>query len=170
MSQSHAADTLPAVDVPRFREAMSRIASAVHVLTTDGASGRCGATVSAACSLTDAPPALIVCVNRTSRIHAAVLENRVFCLNTLAGHQSALSDIFAGRAGADMEPRFAAASWEQLVTGAPVLSDALMSADCSLLQAHDVGSHTIFVGALKAVQLGSAAEALVYKGRAYHSL
>lgn len=164
------AAALPALDIARFREAMSRIATAVHVLTTDGVSGRCGATVSAACSLTDSPPALVVCVNRSSRIHAAVMENRVFCLNTLAGHQSGLSDTFAGRNGADMEPRFASAEWIIGATGAPVLVGALMSADCSLMQSHDVGSHSIFIGALKDVRLGEAHDALIYKARSYHSL
>ena len=52
------------VDSVAFREAMSRFAGAVHVVTTDGAHGRRGVTVSAACSVSDNPATLLVSVGR----------------------------------------------------------------------------------------------------------
>ena len=49
-----------------FRDAMARLGAAVNIITTDGAAGRGGITATAVCSVTDDPPTLLVCLNRTS--------------------------------------------------------------------------------------------------------
>jgi cob(II)yrinic acid a,c-diamide reductase len=48
-----------AVEPRLYREAMSRFAGAVHVVTTDGPYGRRGVTVIAACSVSDDPPTIL---------------------------------------------------------------------------------------------------------------
>jgi hypothetical protein len=45
---------------------MARLGAAVNVVTTDGSAGRCGFTASAVCAITDEPPTLLVCMNRSS--------------------------------------------------------------------------------------------------------
>jgi flavin reductase len=50
---------LEAVDQRLYREAMSRYGAAVHVITTDGSSGKAGFTATAVCSVTDDPPTLL---------------------------------------------------------------------------------------------------------------
>ena len=47
-----------------YRDAMARFAGAVHVITTDGRAGKRGTTVIAACSVSDIPPTVLVCLNR----------------------------------------------------------------------------------------------------------
>lgn len=41
-----------------FRDAMSKLAAAVNIITTEGPAGRAGFTASAVCSVTDEPPTL----------------------------------------------------------------------------------------------------------------
>jgi hypothetical protein len=55
----------------QFRDAMARLGAAVNIVTTDGTAGRAGFTASAVCSVTDDPPTLLVCLNRSSRGSAA---------------------------------------------------------------------------------------------------
>jgi len=57
------------VDSVLFREAMSRLGAAVHVITTAGPGGKAGATATAVCSVSDAPPTLLMCLNRRSQTH-----------------------------------------------------------------------------------------------------
>ena len=59
-----------------FVDAMSRVASTVHIVTTDGPGGRVGATVSAMTSVSaDTPmPTLLVCLNRAVRFRTAVFS------------------------------------------------------------------------------------------------
>ncbi|WP_242390352.1 flavin reductase [Polymorphum gilvum] len=146
------------------------MATAVHIVTTDGAAGRFGATVSAVCSVTDTPPCLLVCLNRTSRVHAAILSNGVFCVSTLPAGAEPLADAFAGRTQIAMDERFALARWDALATGAPALATASVNADCKVLRTMEMGTHSIIVGALQGVRYGAVGETLVYKDRAYRAL
>jgi len=86
----------------RFLLGMSHAACTVNVVTTDGAAGRHGVTVSAMVSVSaDTPqPTLLVCIHHRSAVAAAVLANGVFCVNVLRDDQAHISDNFAGRSGA----------------------------------------------------------------------
>ena len=84
------------VDAAPFREAMSRLGAAVHVITTAGPGGKAGATATAVCSVSDAPPTLLMCLNRRSQTNPVVVENGVFCVNTLGAGEAEIADLFAG--------------------------------------------------------------------------
>src|SRR4029078_6653837 len=73
------------VEAATFREAMARLGAAVHVITTAGPGGKTGATATAACSVSDAPPTLLMCLNRKSQTNPVVVQNGVLCLKTLCG-------------------------------------------------------------------------------------
>src|SRR5919206_2511438 len=89
-----------------FREAMSRLGAAVHVITTAGPGGKTGATATAVCSVSDAPPTLLVCLNRRSQTNPILQQNGVFCVNTLGAGAIEIADIFAGRTGVMGSDRF----------------------------------------------------------------
>src|SRR5215467_9286734 len=150
-----------------FREAMSRLGAAVHVVTTAGAAGKTGFTATAVCSVSDAPPTILVCINRKSTGGPLMRENGVFCVNTLGADAEPIADMFAGRTGAQMEQRFALGTWGTLATGAPALADAVVALDCRVVDIKAVASHYVIFGAVEAVQMGAAGPALVYHERAY---
>lgn len=158
------------LDARNFREAMSRIATAVHVVTTDGPGGRMGATVSAACSVSDDPASILVCLNRQSRIHAAVLRNRCFCLNTLGDDHEIISDAFAGRNELEMHDRFATAKWTNLSTGCPGLDGAHLNVDCEVFSVTEMGTHSIIVGTVADLRMTGHGRSLLYVRRGYKSL
>src|SRR6202048_4097226 len=122
------------VDPALFREAMSRLGAAVHVITTAGPGGKAGATATAVCSVSDAPPMLLMCFNRRSQTNPAVVENGVFCVNTLGDGGAEIADIFAGRTGVLGTDRFATGEWTTLSTGSPVLVTAGGAFDCGLVE------------------------------------
>ena len=70
------------VEQKAFREAMSRLGAAVHVITTDGPSGKTGFTATAVCSVSDAPPTLLVCLNRGATSMPILRGNGVLTQNT----------------------------------------------------------------------------------------
>jgi flavin reductase len=157
-----------AVGQQDFRNAMARLGAAVHVITTDGPAGPGGFTASAVTSVTDAPPTLLVCVNRNVSSLAAMLENGVLCVNTLSTRHRDVSRIFSTKV--PMEERFATARWDRGVTGAPVLADAVVSFDCRIANAVDVGTHTVLFCTVVALPEGGEDEALIYFRKAYHRL
>ena len=153
-----------------YREAMARLGAAVNVIATDGPGGRAGFTASAVCSVTDTPPTLLICANRSNDSYAALKANGVVCVNTLTAAQQEMSPVFAGLTDHTMAGRFDAAAWSTLTTGAPVLRDAAVAFDCRIDKAVSVGTHDVFFCIVEAVQLGQAHEGLIYYARSYHRI
>jgi len=158
------------VPVPAFREAMSRLGAAVHVVTTAGPGGKTGFTATAVCSVSDAPPTLLVCLNRRNHSGPILRENQVFCVNTLGAECETIADVFAGRTGAMLDNRFGTGDWTTLKTGAPVLATSVVAFDCRVLEIKAVASHNVIFGAVVDIRLGPAGAALVYHERAYKLL
>lgn len=164
---AYAPPVVKSVAVGPFREAMSRYGAAVHVITTDGPSGKGGVTATAVCSVSDDPPTLLVCVNRKSTTGQTIANNGVFCVNTLNAQEQPLADVFAGRTGVASADRFATGSWMTLTTGSPALVSAIAACDCRVVEINAVGSHNVIFGVVEAVHLGPAVPALVYHSRVY---
>ena len=126
--RSDASDMPDEISTAQFRDVMCRLAAAVTLIATDGPSGRHGMTASAVCSVTDDPPTVLVCINRSSAMNDAIKNNGVMSVNILTMHQRALSMAFANRA-LTIDERFAKAEWTNAVTEAPLLTDAALALD-----------------------------------------
>lgn len=153
-----------------YRDAMSHFAGAVHLVTTDGVAGRRGATVIAACSVSDNPPMVLVCVNRENPKNDAFVKNGNFALNTLSARHEPLAVAFSGVTGMPPEERFALAEWQVLASGAPVLLDAVAVFDCELVDAKEMATHRIMFGKVTGLRIGDNLRPLIYHGRSYHVL
>jgi flavin reductase len=156
------------IERKEFRDAMARLPAAVNIITTGGPGGRGGFTASAVCSVTDSPPTLLVCMNRTVSSAEAFRTNGVLCVNTLCGTQEKLSGIFAGATGVDGEARFEHGTWSPIVTGAPALDGALVAFDARITDMVEKGTHLVLFAEVEAVRLGGGADpALMYFARNY---
>jgi flavin reductase len=163
VGQGPIASVEPAV----FRDAMSRLGAAVHVVTTAGIAGKTGFTATAVCSVSDQPAMLLVCLNRRSNSAPLLAQNGVFCVNTLRAGEEKLADLFAGRSGAQLAERFSLGEWITLKTGAPVLASAVVAFDCRTIETKVMASHNVVFGAVEAVRTGQGGSVLVYYERAY---
>jgi len=153
-----------------FREAMSHVASAVCLVTTDGAAGRRGVTVTSVCSVSDDPPTILVCLNHASAANARFERNGVFAVNVLSDHGEAVARAFAGEGKLETDERFARGRWRTLETGAPMLEDALVAFDCRVEDSRTVATHRILIGRVAAVSEPIEGSSLVYRTRRYHFL
>lgn len=156
------------IEVTDFRNAMSLLTGAVNVITTAGVSGRHGFTASAVCGVSDTPATLLVCMNKASRSHVHFIENKILTVNVLGAHHQHLSHVFSSKMSS--EERFEHGSWTALKTGTPVLEDALVSFDCQIEQIQEVGTHTIFICRIVAIQQSQHDQGLVYFNRGYHQV
>jgi len=158
------------VEPQAYRDAMSHFAGHVHVITTDGVAGRRGATVIAACSVSDTPPMVLVCLNRVNPKNEAFIQNGNFALNTLSSHHQPLSVGFSGITGLSLDERFALGQWDTLSTGAPTLSDALAVFDCELFDTKDLATHRVLFGKVTGLRIGDNLKPLIYHDRGYRIL
>ena len=130
---------------------MRQLAAGVTLVTTAAADGtRAGLTATAVSSVSAEPPQLLACVNREGEAHDLLLATRCLAVNLLSAGQVDLAERFSGRTGVAGEARFAAGRWATLVTGAPVLEDALASFDCRVVATLAAGTHTVFVARVEA--------------------
>lgn len=153
-----------------YRDAMSHFAGHVHIVTTDGPAGKRGATVIAACSVSDTPPTILVCLNRENRKNEPFVVNGNFALNTLSLHHRPLSVGFSGVTGLPVEERFALAEWDTISTGAPALKGALAVFDCALVDAKDLATHRVLFGRVTGLRIGDNLRPLIYHDRDYRVL
>jgi len=151
-----------------FRNAMAKMGAAVNIITTDGPGGKAGFAASAVCSVTDTPPTLLICLNRSSSVFEIFEKNKTLCVNTLGGDHEMLSALFGGKTPVD--ERFAAACWESGLTGAPRLTDSVVSFDCVVNDSVDVGTHKVLFCRVVAIHESGSQEALIYYQREYHRI
>jgi cob(II)yrinic acid a,c-diamide reductase len=152
-----------------YRAAMRQFPAAVHVATTDGHAGRRGITVSAATSVSDRPPTVLICVNRDHSQNQFFKSNGCFALNTLSVAQLQVARAFANGALSSDE-RFSHGLWDTLQTGAPCLQQAAIVFDCEIVDSADVATHTVLYGRIRALRFDDAAQPLLYANRQYLGL
>lgn len=150
-----------------FRQAMSEVTAAVHVITTAVNGVWSGLTASAVTALSDAPPMMLACIREDSRTLAQIRIGGVFCVNTLSESDQAAAEIFAGRRGLEGAARFETGEWGKLATGAPALESALCSFDCRLVDIRQVATHAIVIGEVVALGGRQSGHGLIYRNRRF---
>ncbi len=159
------------VDSSLYRDAMSRYAGHVQIVTTAHEGEKRGVTITAACSVSDNPPMLLACVNASNPKNAIFEKSGRFALNTLSADQIELANAFSGRDPAmTSEQRFAMGNWQELVTGAPVLKDALAAFDCRVVEFKVMATHMVLIGEVMGISFGEHKPALLYMDRGYRAL
>lgn len=146
----------------RYRDVMRHQAGAVAVITVGDPGTRTGLTATAVCSVSDDPPKLLICVNRTASAHDPIGQRGAFCVNLLSRDQQEIADVFSGRTGLKGEARFATGLWSTLETGAPALQNALATLDCKVEEQVDAATHTIFIGRVMDGRFQDDAAPLLY--------
>jgi flavin reductase len=133
------------VDQSVLRGALSRFASGVTVVTTvlDGVDH--AMTASAFTSVSLDPPQVLVCSQRTSRFHDAVMESGIWGVSILSDHGRAASAWFA-HSGRPLEGQLEDVPHHRGDLGVPLLDASLAWLECRTIGAHDGGTHTILVG------------------------
>lgn len=153
-----------------YRDAMSHVAGAVHVVATSDGATRAGFTATAVASVSDRPPTLLLCANAASPSTDALLRNGVFSVNTLSFDDEALAEVFAGRTELQGDARFEEGRWTEAMAGAPLLVGALVSFACRLIKTDLVHTHHIVVGEVVAVRHDLRRRALIYRERAFQGI
>jgi flavin reductase (NADH) len=153
-----------------FRNAMAHLPAAVSIVTTGGEGGQCGITASAVCSVTDSPPTILVCVNRSSSMHDVFKQNGQLCVNVLSDEQEQLAMHFSGATKVPMAERFSWDIWESGVAHSPVLTGALVKLQGEIKECKQVGSHSVMFVELNAIEVSEEKDSLIYFNRLFHKV
>ncbi|MEM5327752.1 flavin reductase [Paraburkholderia sp. JHI2823] len=166
-AQIESVHRLPHIDSAAFREALAHAATPVTVIASDGVAGKAGVTCSAVCSVSDAPPTILFCVNRRSAANSIIKANGLLSVNWLHALQTEVSQLFAGAGQIPMSERFSDERWQLSEHGIPYRADAIVSLDCRFTSATEVGTHSVFFAQVLDARKSPDAAPLVYCQRAY---
>lgn len=159
-----------AVDAAVFRTAMRQLAGGISAITVGQGRDRTGLTVTSVSSLSANPPALVFCINQSASSWPVLVRRRAFAVNVLPPAQQAVADRFSGRGGLKGAERYEGARWSALVTGTPVLEDALAVLDCEVEDLVERFGSAVVIGRVVAVAVrgeDAEPEALAYWRGAY---
>ncbi len=144
-----------------FRHALGRFASGVTVVTTKDAEGNLhGITVSAFCSVSLDPPLILVCIDKNTGSHYALGQTDSFVVNILRDDQQYISDRFASY----LPNKFEVVEYHSGIDDLPVLENVLANLECRLVNAHDNGDHTIFVGEIEKATVNDGKPLIYWHG------
>tara|TARA_B100000287_G_scaffold219001_1_gene206540 strand:- start:2710 stop:3174 length:465 start_codon:yes stop_codon:yes gene_type:complete len=126
-----------------FRLAMRRYIYSVSIMSNKDDNGNSNAiTVSSVTSISMDPPSLLICINKSSRIHDTLQIGSKFCINLLKKDQEELSNICSDEES--YEERFNNENWDTEET--PFLSNAQANIFCKVDKLTSYHTHTIVVG------------------------
>lgn len=154
-----------------FREAMGRFPTGVTVVGTTEDDQPLVMTASSFTSVSLDPLLVLVCVAHSTRFHPAVLAAGEWGVSFLAAHQEQLSRRFAVH-GRDLDESLEGVPYHPgRATGVPLLDGSLVTLECRTTATHEGGDHTILVGAVVDLEVGSdPTPALVWHRGAYGTL
>jgi flavin reductase (DIM6/NTAB) family NADH-FMN oxidoreductase RutF len=141
---------------------MSALATGVTVVASvDGSGDPFGITVNSVTSVSLDPALVLVCVDKSSNSHDAIVHSGAFALNVLSAEQEELARRFAG---GRHDVRFRGLAYEDRATGSPVLEEALAWIDCTTWKTLEAGDHTVVIGEVEECAVQGGAPLLFYRG------
>lgn len=130
------------VDGQALRRALRHAATGVSVVVTEIDGETRGMTVGSFSSVSLAPPLILFCAGRSTRLGQSARSLDRFTVNVLGADQGALSAWFAGMWQAPEPPAFRFVPWD----AATRLEGCVLSLACSVEALHETGDHWIVVG------------------------
>jgi flavin reductase (DIM6/NTAB) family NADH-FMN oxidoreductase RutF len=157
------------LDKASFRHAMGHFASGVTIMTTTAAGRMHGMTVSAFSAQSLDPLLILVSVERSTVMHRLVTQSRAFAINILDEQGEGTARFFADNARLS-GPEFREGGFQLGVTGAPILKEATGYLETTVHSTLDAGDHTVIVGQVVAMAIGSEKAPLIYYRSGYRAL
>jgi flavin reductase (DIM6/NTAB) family NADH-FMN oxidoreductase RutF len=150
-----------------LREVMRRFPAPVAVVTTRVDDERYGFTAGSVVSLSLDPPLVGVSVGIESSSHEPMRRAGGFAISLLSEHQTDVAQHFA-RSGVPPVALWQGMHVRDGERGA-LVEDALAWLECRTWAEYEAGDHTLFVGEVQSLELGTRARGLVYRDSTYHS-
>jgi flavin reductase ActVB len=150
-----------------FRDAMSKLATGVVMVTADVDGRPWCLTVSACCSVSESPPTILVSLGARTVSAEAIQRSRRFGVSILGDALQEAAQFGSARGA----PKFGEAiclRHESSVS--PVVEGALAHFDCEVRRAIPVCDHVLLVGRARSVLVSRHDHPLLYYSRSYRTL
>ena len=148
----------PAIDAHLFRKTLGRFATGVCVVTVAHHEHVHGMTANAFMSVSLHPPLVLVSVSQSAQMYNLLAPDTRYGISMLSDDQEVLSRHFGGRPMDGLEITF---MHEQ---GAPLLKGAIGHIVARVVDIHQAGDHTLFIGEVEYMHVVHGSPLLFYAG------
>ena len=132
-----------------WQTGLGRLTYGIYVLTTGYEADINGMIASWVTQVSHDPPLIMAAVHPNRFSHGLIIKYGSFALHVIARSQKDLLKRFKGP---EPSAKFSGIAWQAGQTGCPVLKDCLAWFECTLIEKHQPGNHSLFVG--KVVRAG----------------
>lgn len=146
-----------------FKASLGCRATGVSIVTSRHGDEIHGMTVSDFTSISLDPPLVLVSASETTNTLELILKGHCFALNILGASQQELANVFSSKEREDT--RFDGLEYDTAVTGSPLLPDAKVNLDCTLVTTHVAGDHVLCIGQVEHVAIREVEPLVYYQGR-----
>ena len=142
-----------------FRLAMRKYIYSVSIMSNKDSNNNLNAiTVSSVTSISMEPPSILICINKSSKIHDSIVLDSKFCINLLNKDQHELSNICSDDQKHDQ--RFEDKNWN--LDNLPFLENAQANIFCKVDKLTSYHTHTIVIGLVEDANFADKISTLTY--------
>ena len=142
-----------------FRLAMRKYIYSVSIMSNRDSNDNPNAiTVSSVTSISMEPPSILICINKSSKIHDSIVSGSKFCINLLTKDQHELSNICSDDQKHDQ--RFVDQNWN--LDNLPFLENAQANIFCKVDKLSSYHTHTIVIGLVEDANFAETISTLTY--------
>lgn len=146
------------MEAAEFRDALSKFATGVAVITTDGPDGAVGITVNSFASLSLDPPLVLWSIDKSSRRCEIFTKAKHSAIHILGAGQGETAKAFT-RPDYDMNGAPVNAQ------GIKIVENSLVRLDCEMHEVLEGGDHYILVSKVLNAEAGSGAPLLFFDSK-----
>ncbi|NHA69049.1 flavin reductase family protein [Phycicoccus flavus] len=129
-----------------YRDALGTFCTGVTVVVTGGRDP-VGVTVNSFASVSLAPPLVLFCAGKGSRVERRLVRGSPFSVNVLPGDQEDVARHFASPSRGSGTRSLESVEWQWgRRVDVPVITSATAGLECRVRDVHSAGDHVIYVG------------------------
>ncbi len=152
-----------------FREASRNLITSVALITSIGKNGPNVMSAEWTFQVSYRPMRLITLIHRGDATHDNILETREFGVNFASDDQAALASLAGAYTGKEVNKLSSQLfqTYAAKKIQAPMVSGCFLNAECRLVETHETGDHTMFLGEVLEVTSDPTKSPLLYSQRRY---
>ncbi len=151
-------ELFPPFDAQLFRKTLGRFATGVSVITVAHEEHVHGMTANAFMSVSLHPPLVLISIGHNAQMYKLLAPDIRYGISMLSDDQEGLSRHFGGRPMDGLEITFL------MEKGVPLLKGAIAHIVARIVDVHQAGDHTLFIGEVEYLHVGHGSPLLFYAG------
>ena len=144
------------IDPQLYRKVMGQFATGVTIVTTRVGDRIHGMAANSFVSVSLDPPLVLVSIAKKAKMHEYLKASGTYGISILHEGQQELCQHFAGRPIEGLTVAF------EDIDGIPVIKDALAHITAEIVDAHEAGDHTLFIGRVRYIDYKEGLHPLLF--------